>query len=146
MNRMQAPSPQGELTHRLGELLRIGVALSKERDINRLLEAILIAAKDIANADGGTLYRMTDEQALRFEIMRNDSLGIAMGGTSGIDIPFYTSICSTRTARPSTAWLRPMLYTTTARSISQMPIAKRDSIFRGPRISTRRRGIARYPS
>jgi len=89
MNRMQVPSPQGELKHRLGELLRIGVALSKERDINRLLEAILIVAKDIANADGGTLYRMTDEQALRFEIMRNDSLGIAMGGTSGVDIPFY---------------------------------------------------------
>ena len=89
MNRMQALPAQGELTHRLGELLRIGVALSKERDINRLLEAILIAAKDIANADGGTLYRMTDEQTLRFEIMRNDSLGIAMGGTSGVEIPFY---------------------------------------------------------
>jgi len=89
MNRMQAHPAQGELTHRLGELLRIGVALSKERDINRLLEAILIAAKDITNADGGTLYRMTDEQALRFEIMRNDSLGIAMGGTSGVEIPFY---------------------------------------------------------
>jgi HD-GYP domain-containing protein (c-di-GMP phosphodiesterase class II) len=89
MNRMQALPAQGELTHRLGELLRIGVALSKERDINRLLEAILVAAKDITNADGGTLYRMTDEQALRFEIMRNDSLGIAMGGTSGVEIPFY---------------------------------------------------------
>ena len=89
MNRMQAHPAQRELTHRLGELLRIGVALSKERDINRLLEAILIAAKDITNADGGTLYRMTDEQALRFEIMRNDSLGIAMGGTSGVEIPFY---------------------------------------------------------
>jgi len=89
MNRMQALPAQGELTHRLGELLRIGVALSKERDINRLLEAILMAAKDITNADGGTLYRMTDEQALRFEIMRNDSLGIAMGGTSGVEIPFY---------------------------------------------------------
>jgi HD-GYP domain-containing protein (c-di-GMP phosphodiesterase class II) len=89
MNRMQAPPGQGDLTHRLGELLRIGVALSKERDINRLLEAILVAAKDITNADGGTLYRMSDEQALRFEIMRNDSLGIAMGGTSGVEIPFY---------------------------------------------------------
>lgn len=87
---MQAPSPQGELTHRLSELLSIGVALSRERDINRLLEAILIAAKDITNADGGTLYRMTDDrQCLRFEIMRNDSLGIAMGGTSGANIPFY---------------------------------------------------------
>ncbi|MDP1537625.1 MAG: HD domain-containing phosphohydrolase [Burkholderiales bacterium] len=79
-----------ELAHRLGELLRIGVALSRERDITRLLEAILIAAKDITNADGGTLYRMTDDQqALRFEIMRNDTLGIAMGGTSGVEIPFY---------------------------------------------------------
>jgi HD-GYP domain-containing protein (c-di-GMP phosphodiesterase class II) len=89
MNRIQAPHAQGELTRRLGELLRIGVALSKERDINRLLEAILVAAKDITNADGGTLYRMSDDQALRFEIMRNDSLGIAMGGTSGVEIPFY---------------------------------------------------------
>jgi len=62
----------------LGELLRIGVALSRERDITRLLEAILVAAKDITNADGGTLYRMTDnQQALRFEIMRNETLGIA---------------------------------------------------------------------
>jgi len=80
---------KGELSHRLGELLRIGVALSKERDINRLLEAILLAAKEITNADGGTLYRMTDDSSLRFEIMRNDTLGIAMGGTSGVDIPFY---------------------------------------------------------
>jgi len=79
-----------ELAHRLGELLRIGVALSRERDITRLLEAILVAAKDITNADGGTLYRMTDnQQALRFEIMRNETLGIAMGGTSGVEIPFY---------------------------------------------------------
>jgi len=74
---------------RVDELLRIGVALSKERDINRLLEGILVAAKRITNADGGTLYRMTEERTLRFEIMRNDSLGITMGGTSGVEIPFY---------------------------------------------------------
>jgi HD-GYP domain-containing protein (c-di-GMP phosphodiesterase class II) len=89
MNRFDAPPASHELSHRLGELLRIGVALSKERDINRLLEAILIAAKTITNADGGTLYRMTDDQTLRFEIMRNDTLNIAMGGTSGVEIPFY---------------------------------------------------------
>ncbi|MGA0114082.1 MAG: HD domain-containing phosphohydrolase [Burkholderiales bacterium] len=89
MNRIEALPAHGELSHRLGELLRIGVALSKERDINRLLEAILVAAKTITNADGGTLYRMTDDRALRFEIMRNDTLGIAMGGTSGVEIPFY---------------------------------------------------------
>jgi len=90
MNQAETLPAATELAHRLGELLRIGVALSRERNINRLLEAILIAAKDITNADGGTLYRMTDDQqALRFEIMRNDTLGIAMGGTSGVDIPFY---------------------------------------------------------
>lgn len=90
MNQAQTLPVATELAHRLGELLRIGVALSRERDITRLLEAILIAAKDITNADGGTLYRMTDDQqALRFEIMRNETLGIAMGGTSGVEIPFY---------------------------------------------------------
>jgi HD-GYP domain-containing protein (c-di-GMP phosphodiesterase class II) len=78
-----------DLLRRLDQLNRIGVALSQERDINRLLETILLAAKDITNADGGTLYRMTEEKSLRFEIMRNDTLGIAMGGTSGVDIPFY---------------------------------------------------------
>lgn len=86
---MEAQPAPHELSNRLGELLRIGVALSKERDINRLLEAILVAAKSITNADGGTLYRMIEGQALRFEIMRNDTLGIAMGGTSGVEIPFY---------------------------------------------------------
>jgi len=89
MNQMRVAPAQGDLPHRLAELLRIGVALSRERDITRLLEAILVAAKTITNADGGTLYRMTEDQTLRFEIMRNDSLGIAMGGTSGNEIPFY---------------------------------------------------------
>jgi HD-GYP domain-containing protein (c-di-GMP phosphodiesterase class II) len=79
----------GDLLKRLEQLNRIGVALSQEKDINRLLETILLAAKDITNADGGTLYRMTEEKSLRFEIMRNDTLNIAMGGTSGVEIPFY---------------------------------------------------------
>jgi len=88
MNQMRVPE-NVELFQRFEQLNRIGIALSKERDINRLLEAILAAAKDITNADGGTLYRMTEGQALRFEIMRNDTLGIAMGGTSGVDIPYF---------------------------------------------------------
>ncbi len=78
-----------DLTDRFEQLLGIGVALSRERDINKLLEAILLAAKDVTHADGGTLYRMTDTQALKFEIVRNDTLGIAMGGTTGVEIPFY---------------------------------------------------------
>ena len=83
------PRGADDLLKRLEELNHIGIALSQEKDITRLLERILVAAKDITHADGGTLYRMTDENTLKFEIMRNDTLGIAMGGTSGVEIPFY---------------------------------------------------------
>ncbi|MFM7459361.1 MAG: HD domain-containing phosphohydrolase, partial [Burkholderiales bacterium] len=46
------------------------------------------AAKKITNADGGTLYRLVDDK-LKFEIVLNDSLRIAMGGTTGVPVPFY---------------------------------------------------------
>ncbi len=82
------------LLERLEQLNHIGVALSKERDISRLLELILRASKSITHADGGTLYRMVDGKALRFEILLNDTLDIAMGGASGkpitfADLPLY---------------------------------------------------------
>jgi len=89
-----------DLLKRLEQLNRIGVALSQEKDITRLLETILLAAKDITNADGGTLYRMTEEKSLRFEIMRNDTLNIAMGGTSGIEIPFYPIYLHDKEGKP----------------------------------------------
>ena len=85
---VNVPAP-ADLFLRLEELNRIGAALSKETDIDRLLETILVAAKNITNADGGTLYRVTDERNLKFEIMRNDTLAIAMGGTTGVEIPYY---------------------------------------------------------
>ncbi|HMV22131.1 MAG TPA: HD domain-containing phosphohydrolase [Rhodocyclaceae bacterium] len=77
------------LFRRLEQLNEIGAALSKERDIERLLENILVAAKTITHADGGTLYRMSeDRRSLRFEIVRTDSLQIALGGTTGKAISF----------------------------------------------------------
>lgn len=66
-------------------LIEIGVALSAEKDSNLLMEHILLEAKDMSNADGGTLYILKDN-ALKFEIMRTESLGIAQGGTTGIEI------------------------------------------------------------
>ncbi|BCK86660.1 hypothetical protein MIZ01_0426 [Sideroxyarcus emersonii] len=78
------------LLHRLEELNAIGVALSSERDIDRLLETILVAAKRITNADAGTLYLYEPEnKQLKFSIMRTDSLGTAQGGTSGNPITPY---------------------------------------------------------
>ena len=69
-------------------LIDLGIALSAERDHNRLMERILLEAKAIYNADGGTLYLRTDDDKLSFEIMRSDTMDIAMGGTTGRDIPF----------------------------------------------------------
>jgi HD-GYP domain-containing protein (c-di-GMP phosphodiesterase class II) len=73
-----------DLLSRLAQLNDIGAALSSERNIDRLVENILIVAKTITNADGGTFYRMTEDgSALRFATMRTDSLGVALGGTTG---------------------------------------------------------------
>jgi HD-GYP domain-containing protein (c-di-GMP phosphodiesterase class II) len=69
-------------------LIEIGIALSSERNHDRLMERILLEAKDLCNADGGTLYLRTDDNCLKFEIVRTDSLNIAMGGTTGKEITF----------------------------------------------------------
>src|SRR5439155_4980604 len=52
-------------------------------------ETILTAAKTITRADGGTLYRVTEEQSLRFEIVRTSSFKYYLGGTTGNPVPFY---------------------------------------------------------
>ncbi len=91
-----------ELLQRLGELNAIGISLSSESNINHLLETILVAAKRITNADAGTLYLVEPEQhVIRFEIMRTDSLGIAMGGTTGEPIPFYPVHMTDKDGKPN---------------------------------------------
>ena len=87
-NRNEYSSDPSELIDRLEQLIQVGIALSGETDIEHLLETILVAAQSTTNADGGTIYRVTDERTLRFEIMRTNSLGITMGGATGEEIPF----------------------------------------------------------
>src|ERR1700704_6423828 len=82
-------SASDDLMLRLEQLNSVGASLSAERDINRLLESILVAAKTITRADGGTLYRVTEERTLRFEIVRTSSLKYYLGGTTGNPVPFY---------------------------------------------------------
>ncbi len=80
---------QQDFAKLLSELSKISIALSAERDHDRLLEMILTRAQEMTGADGGTLYSCTEDQTLRFEIMLSASLGIFKGGTSGepIDLP-----------------------------------------------------------
>lgn len=74
--------------NKISRLNEIGIALSSEKDLPHLLERILHGAKELTNADGGSLYRVTDKDTLRFEVIATDSLNIAMGGTTGKEITF----------------------------------------------------------
>jgi len=48
--------------NRTARLIEIGIALSAETNFDRLMEKILLEAKDLANADGGTLYLRQKEE------------------------------------------------------------------------------------
>jgi HAMP domain-containing protein len=66
----------------LNVVIPIGVALSSEKDFHRMLESILIEAKSFCHADAGILYLRTDDNYLKFVIVRNDSQQMALGGTT----------------------------------------------------------------
>jgi len=73
---------------RIERLTEIGIALSAEKNTVRLLEQILMGAKELTNADGGTLYSVQEDRTVKIETMLTDSLHFAMGGTTGTPIPF----------------------------------------------------------
>lgn len=71
-----------EAQAKLTRVVDLGIAMAAERDAARLMEMILLGAKELTNADGGTLYTVTPE-GLAFQILRNDTLGVVLGGSSG---------------------------------------------------------------
>jgi HD-GYP domain-containing protein (c-di-GMP phosphodiesterase class II) len=56
------------------------------KSTDRLLERILLEAKSLCRADGGTVYVRTDDNHLRFAILRNDTMDLVQGGTTGVEI------------------------------------------------------------
>ncbi|MCA9657486.1 MAG: GAF domain-containing protein [Myxococcales bacterium] len=60
------------------ELNRIGVALSTERDYERLLDRILHSLRELTAADAGSLFLVEDapqgQKLLRFTVAQNDSI------------------------------------------------------------------------
>ncbi|WP_075792676.1 HD family phosphohydrolase [Massilia putida] len=86
---MQELTP-ANIVERLDLLTEVSVALGDGHDIDAFLDRILKVAKSMTNADGGTLYRPSnDERSLCFHISLNDTLEIYQGGASGnpIDLP-----------------------------------------------------------
>ena len=76
-------------SNKLSKLIEIGISLSKEKNINILLEKILNEARVLSNSDGGTVYLVTDKnQKLSFKIMQTESLQIKYGG-SAEPVPDY---------------------------------------------------------
>jgi GAF domain-containing protein len=63
-------------------VIPIGLSMANETNLDSLLEKILLEAKTLSLADGGTLYLVTPENTLRFVIIVNNSLHLAMGGTT----------------------------------------------------------------
>lgn len=74
----RAREEQKRTEKELQELLQIGVALSSERNVDSLLFLILSKAREITNADAGSLYLIEEsesgEKHLRFKLTQNDSI------------------------------------------------------------------------
>jgi HD-GYP domain-containing protein (c-di-GMP phosphodiesterase class II) len=72
----------------LDEFLNVSIALSTEKNTSKLLEHILLSAKNLANAEGGTIYSVKDGKELIFDTLFNDKLNLHLGGSSGNPIDF----------------------------------------------------------
>lgn len=76
-----------ELLDQVETLLNIGIALSGEKDHNRLLEMIVTEARRVTGADAGTLY-LCENNHLVFRIIQNETLNIYKGGKGEqVDLP-----------------------------------------------------------
>ena len=75
-------------SNKLKKLIDIGIALSREKNIDILLEKILNESRVISNSDGGTVYLVTDDNKLNFKIMHTESLNIKFGGSAD-PVPDY---------------------------------------------------------
>ncbi|MDH5518054.1 MAG: GAF domain-containing protein [Gammaproteobacteria bacterium] len=73
---------------RITELNNIGIALSAEKDSRNILKHILLGAMSLTHADGGSIYTVTDDQQLKFEIVTTQSLNISLGIKGGQSIKF----------------------------------------------------------
>jgi CHASE3 domain sensor protein len=74
-------------------VIPIGVALSSERDFNRLLERMLGEARAFCGASAGVLYLRTDDNQLQYVLAQDDQRGINIGGSKATmpypPVPLY---------------------------------------------------------
>jgi HD-GYP domain-containing protein (c-di-GMP phosphodiesterase class II) len=69
-------------------LLNISIEISKESNIDILMEKILFAAIEVSSADAGSIYLVTKNHELEFRTIYNKSMGLHLGGSSDTAITF----------------------------------------------------------
>ncbi|MBX9869666.1 MAG: GAF domain-containing protein, partial [Burkholderiaceae bacterium] len=71
-----------QISQRLQHLTELSVTLTGIQNIEALLERILLTAKALTQADGGTLYGLsTDRKSLEFNMAVNTTLNMHIGGS-----------------------------------------------------------------
>ncbi|MDI9409687.1 MAG: GAF domain-containing protein [Candidatus Pacebacteria bacterium] len=67
----------------------LGFLYMNQRNHPFMIERILLRARELTGADGGTLYEMTeDRQRLEFSMVHSGTLNLSLGGTTGKRIEF----------------------------------------------------------
>jgi HD-GYP domain-containing protein (c-di-GMP phosphodiesterase class II) len=81
------------MVNKLNRLIEVARGLSMVQQVPRLLEQILLGAKELTHAEGGTLYQVVPGRGLVFSIVINDKLGLRCGGEfpacSFPDVPLF---------------------------------------------------------
>jgi len=73
-------SNEKELIRQIEALTRIGIALSSEKNINNFFKLVLEEAMKFTNADGGTIYTLSeDKKELDFTIICTKSMNLNLG-------------------------------------------------------------------
>jgi len=69
----------------ISELVRVGIALSSEKNLDQLLDLIVAEARKITNADGGSLYIFNEKKdTLQFAVIQNRKLNVWQKGIDRI--------------------------------------------------------------
>jgi len=67
---------------KLSRLVELGIAMSDEYHADRLMDMIVVGAKEISRAEGGTLYIIGKNRSLEFRIFHNDRLDLHLDSES----------------------------------------------------------------
>jgi CheY-like chemotaxis protein len=65
----------------LNVVIPLGVALTGERDYDRMLERIVIETRELCNADGAALFLRRDDERLHLVALECESIGLSLRGS-----------------------------------------------------------------